>query len=146
VDSTDEATIWVEGTLEINTNAVGDVPAGGLALAGEKPLSSVVKAGYDGNADDDLDDAGDNLAVNETFGSTTITPTYDHNGNLTFDGTFKYTYDVWNRLVKVTLDDPDVVIQQARYDGLGRRVRKIVTNAALDTGWWIFGAAEERTR
>jgi hypothetical protein len=39
---------------------------------------------------------------------------------------------------KATLNDADVVIQQARFDGLGRRVRKIVTNAgkpALDTAF-----------
>jgi hypothetical protein len=110
VTDADEADVWVEGTLEINTNAVGDVPAGGLALAGDKPLFSAVKAGYaesdQGGSSkdaDDLDDSGDNLAVNETFVSTTITPTYAEgdqggslkDGNLTFDGTYKYTYDVW---------------------------------------------------
>jgi len=56
-----------------------------------------VHGGYDGNADDDLDDAGDDLVISETFSGTTITPTYDDNGNLTFDGTYKYTYDAWNR-------------------------------------------------
>ena len=56
-------------------------------------------------------------------------PTYDDNGNLTFDGNFKYTYDAWNRLVKATLDDTDVTIHEAAFDGLGRRVVKTVSNS-----------------
>ena len=56
-------------------------------------------------------------------------PTYDDNGNLTFDGNFKYTYDAWNRLAKVTLDDTDVTIHEAAFDGLGRRVAKTVSNS-----------------
>ena len=51
-------------------------------------------------------------------------PTYDDNGNLTFDGNFRYIYDAWNRLVKATLDDTDVTIHEAAFDGLGRRVMK----------------------
>jgi YD repeat-containing protein len=47
------------------------------------------------------------------FGSTAITPSHDDNGNLTDDGTYKYTYDAWNRLVKATLDDTDITIQEA---------------------------------
>ncbi len=100
-----------------------------MALAGEKAIFDNVKVGYDGNADDDIDDAGDDLVVNETFGGTDITPTCDYNGNLTFDGNFKYTYDAWNRLVKATLDDTDVTIHEAAFDGLGRRVVKTVSNS-----------------
>jgi hypothetical protein len=55
-----------------------------------------LKVGYDGSADDDIDDAGDDLVVSSPFGSTAITPSHDDNGNLTDDGTYKYTYDAWN--------------------------------------------------
>jgi RHS repeat-associated protein len=100
-----------------------------FALAGEKAIFDNVKVGYDGNADDDIDDAGDDLVINDAFGGTDITPTYDDNGNLTFDGNFKYTYDAWNRLIKATLDDTDVTIHEAAFDGLGRRVVKTVSNS-----------------
>jgi YD repeat-containing protein len=83
-----------------------------------------LKVGYDGSADDDIDDAGDDLVVSSPFGSTAITPSHDDNGNLTDDGTYKYTYDAWNRLVKATLNDTDITIQQAEFDGLGRRIKK----------------------
>ena len=67
------------------------------------------------------------MVVNEDFGGTSITYTHDDNGNLTDDGRFKYTFDAWNRLVKVTAsNDTDVVIQTAEYDGKGRRMKKVV--------------------
>ena len=48
----------------------------------------------------------------------------------TYDGTYRYTYDPWNRLVKTMLNaagdqggsQQDIIIQTAKYDGLGRRV------------------------
>jgi RHS repeat-associated protein len=65
--------------------------------------------------------------------------TYDNNGNLTDDGTFKYTFDAWNRLVKVTAkDDTDVTVQQARYDALGRRLWKQVINAGDQDGTTVY--------
>jgi YD repeat-containing protein len=97
-----------------------------------------LKVGYDGNADDDIDDAGDDLVVSSPFGSTAITPSHDDNGNLTDDGTYKYTYDAWNRLVKATLDDTDITIQQAEFDGLGRRIKKTVTNSGDLDGTTVY--------
>ena len=38
--------------------------------------------GYDVNADDDIDDAGDDLVVNETFASKNVTISHDHAGNV----------------------------------------------------------------
>jgi len=58
--------------------------------------------------------------------------------NLTFDGTYKYTYDAWNRLVKATLEDTDVVIQSAEFDGLGRRITKTVTNSGELDGTIVY--------
>jgi RHS repeat-associated protein len=125
VDANDDVEVWLGGSSKIvDTNGL-DVAAGNVALAGEKAIFDNVKVGYDTGSDDVIDD----YVVNETFGGTDITPTYDDNGNLTFDGSFKYTYDAWNRLVKATLDDTDVTIHEAAFDGLGRRVVKTVSNS-----------------
>jgi len=48
---------------------------------------------------------------------------YDHNGNLTADGTHAYTYDAWDRLVSVTEGATTVGY---RYDGQSRRTERIV--------------------
>jgi hypothetical protein len=96
VTSVDAASIWVDANLRLGNNALTEIEAGGIALAGEKARFDNVKVGYDNNADGDIDDAGDDLVANDDFGGTTITPTHDHNGNLTFDGTYRYTYDAWN--------------------------------------------------
>ena len=46
-----------------------------------------------------------------------------------------------NRLVKVTRrQDTDIVIQTAEYDGLGRRVQKVVTKSGeLDGTFTYYG-------
>jgi hypothetical protein len=54
---------------------------------------------------------------------------------MTSDGIYKYTYGAWNRLVKVTRPGPTgtgvdpQTIAEYRYDGVGRRYRKEVTNS-----------------
>ena len=48
------------------------------------------------------------------------------------------TYDAWNRLVKVTGQDTDLVIQSSAYDALGRRVRKVVTNSGDLDGTTVY--------
>ena len=66
-----------------------------------------LKIGYDTErdqcgsvkADDDILDVGDDLLMNETFASTSVTVTHDHAGNLVDDGVFVYRYDAWNRPV-----------------------------------------------
>jgi hypothetical protein len=95
ITSGDEASDWVEGTLQITYTEGLKNTSGGVALAGEKAIFDNVLVGYDTNEDNDLDPENEGLVVNETFAGTTITPTYDHNGNLTFDGTYKHTYDAW---------------------------------------------------
>jgi len=50
----------------------------------------------------------------------------------------KYTFDAWTRLVKATLEDTDVVIQSAEFDGLGRRVQKVVTNSGDLDGTIVY--------
>lgn len=54
-----------------------------------------------------------------------ISYSYDNNGNLTDDGTYKYYYDCENRLTDVN-DVNDVAIASYEYDSAGRRVKKIV--------------------
>jgi len=58
-------------------------------------------------------------------------PTKRHrSANLIDDGTYVYVYDAWNRLVKVRAkQDSDVTFQTANFDGLGRRMKKVVTNS-----------------
>jgi RHS repeat-associated protein len=67
-------------------------------------------------------------------------PAYDRNGNLTFDGSQKYTYDAWNRMVKVAHAYRDgsnnvqagQISSTSSYDGRGRRISKTLAN----TGAW----------
>ena len=96
-------------------------------------------AGFDENADGDLADANDTKLVDEDFASGTASFTYCNAGNLVQDEKFTYTYDAWNRLVKVTARaDSDVTIQTASYDGRGRRLKKTVTNTGQHDGTVVF--------
>lgn len=47
-----------------------------------------IKIGYDNNADNDIDDAGDDLVKNEDFGGSSAAPIYDHAGNPIEDASF----------------------------------------------------------
>ena len=63
------------------------------------------------------------------------TMTYDLDGNLTHDGIWSYTWDAENRLVQLTtVAAPSTGYAQItlkfRYDYLGRRVEKLVTDSA----------------
>jgi YD repeat-containing protein len=53
-----------------------------------------------------------------------VTPTYDGNGNLTFDGIFTYGYDAENRLTSVT--QGGTTIATYAFDAQGRRKLKTV--------------------
>jgi len=56
-------------------------------------------------------------------------------GNLTYDGLYRYTYDSWNRLVKVERAygvggaSTGSLVAALTYDALGRRIKKVVTNS-----------------
>jgi len=62
----------------------------------------------------------------------------------------KFVYDAWNRLVKVTDSAGTTTIAEYRYDGLGRRIAKLVPNGddwdrtdyLYDEAWQVL---EERT-
>ena len=50
-----------------------------------------------------------------------------------------YAYDAWNRLVRaVNAEDTSVTIHEAEFDGRGRRIKKVVTNAGPDNGTVVF--------
>ena len=51
--------------------------------------------------------------------------TYDNNGNLSYDGTYRYYYDCQNRLIDVNDQSDDPVVFYA-YDYKGKRVSKTV--------------------
>ncbi len=65
---------------------------------------------------------------------------YDAAGNLEYDGRYKFTYDAWNRLVKVEHAYRDAlqtegysvgsILATMAYDGLGRRTVKAISNSA----------------
>ena len=63
-------------------------------------------------------------APNQYSAVGSVTPTYDGNGNLTFDGTFTYAYDAENRLTAVKQGSATVATYA--YDGRGRRKAKTV--------------------
>ncbi|MCP4589426.1 MAG: hypothetical protein GY842_01650 [bacterium] len=136
VTSGDAVTVWVDGVQKITYSSGLDVAAGGVALSSESAQFDNVKVGYDtSGADDVIDD----YVVDEAFAGTSISPTHDYAGNLTDDGTYKYVYDAWNRLAKVTAQsDTDITLQTAKYDGLGRRVEKVVTNSGDHDGTWRY--------
>jgi YD repeat-containing protein len=69
-------------------------------------------------------------ALNQYTAVGAVTPSYDGNGNLTFDGTFTYCYDAENRLTSAlsagTCASPATVVASYAYDAQGRRKSKTV--------------------
>jgi len=68
------------------------------------------------------------------------TPSYDNNGNTTMDETGKYyTFDAWNRLVKVVSGSTTAVFS---YDALGRRITTAVgfttTSLYYSSTWQVL--------
>ncbi|MCK6466527.1 MAG: hypothetical protein L6Q93_17040, partial [Phycisphaerae bacterium] len=107
------------------------------------------------NSDGDIADAGDDLVLSETFAASAYTLNADHSdgtddawcraGNLIDDGQMRYSYDAWNRLVKVTRkQDTDIVIQEASYYGDGRRAEKVVTKSGDLDGTFVYYYADTR--
>jgi RHS repeat-associated protein len=61
------------------------------------------------------------------FGTSNINPTHDLNGNLTYDGTYNFSYTDENRLVNVNNGS----IAKYKYDALGRRIQKKLISQTL---------------
>jgi RHS repeat-associated protein len=86
-------------------------PAGQLTAAGSESFTP--------NAAGNLGGANSANRANQLTSCT-----YDQNGNMTFDGTYHYTYDAWNRLREVYADSEgqaSTLVVSYLYDGLGRR-------------------------
>jgi RHS repeat-associated protein len=102
--------------------------------------------------DDHADAAGNAIAA--STGDNWIDPTYDAAGNMAGAAApsapttrLHFTYDAWNRLVAYT-DSSDNVIAEYRYDGLNRRIAKLLagddwdrTDYYYNEGWQVL---EER--
>ncbi|WP_375784009.1 RHS repeat-associated core domain-containing protein [Bradyrhizobium sp. Pha-3] len=66
-----------------------------------------------------------------------VTPSYDGNGNLTYDGSFTYCYDAENRLVAAinggTCASPTATVATYSYDAQGQRKSKTVSGSTTIT-------------
>jgi len=102
----------------------------------------------------DVDDNHANdpgTSITATTGGNWTDPAYDANGNMTLaprpgdesteDEGLLFTYDAWNRPVKVYKDDGntravydvgDALVAEYQYDGLNRRIVKLLPNGADD--------------
>ncbi|MDD3662921.1 MAG: RHS repeat-associated core domain-containing protein, partial [Candidatus Pacebacteria bacterium] len=74
---------------------------------------------------------------------------YDANGNLTNDGRMAYFWNDKNRLVAVRSAKTGALIQENRYDGLGRRRERVefdagvgVTNRYLYQDWMVLAVTD----
>ncbi|HUU96954.1 MAG TPA: RHS repeat-associated core domain-containing protein [Phycisphaerae bacterium] len=92
-----------------------------------------MKIGYDNNSDNDIADAGDDIQVDDSFGSNVLSLSYDNNGNLSDDAVYKFVYDAWNRLAE-TKRRVDAETSVATYAFLGdnRRAKKVVQNCGTE--------------
>ncbi|HOI54264.1 MAG TPA: RHS repeat-associated core domain-containing protein, partial [Phycisphaerae bacterium] len=114
---------------------------------------------------------GSTTEFSDSFASDQKTLVHDHAGNLTFDGVYYYEYDYRNRLGRVTrcgsadgsadfeasglvksasASKLGSVIASYTYDGLNRRLRKVVAGSGSldqDTRFYYSGwrCVEERT-
>ena len=69
-------------------------------------------------------------------------PTYDADGNMTSDGTFSYAYDAASRLVSVSSNGVNLVMNF--YDAQSRRVRKATPEATATCFYDGWNLIEER--
>ncbi|UCC29851.1 MAG: RHS repeat-associated core domain-containing protein [Phycisphaerales bacterium] len=130
---------WVDGSLEIDATDSTHA-AGGVAMASDTAVYANLKIGYDNNSDDDIDDTGDDIVVDDDLSGDSVTASHDHAGNMIDDGYFRYVYDAWNRLVKVqsSKDSGAVTFQTAEFDGKGQRIKKVVTNSGSQDGTVVY--------
>ncbi len=137
--------VRVEGTQAISTTDA-DIAHGTVGLWAERSGKfETVKAGVDSAPDGDLDDTADTLVIYDTFTGTSKAFAYDDAGNLVEDDRHRYQYDAWNRLVLVQRIAADAngtdatTLHAAEYDGLGRRIEKVVSNCGDLDGTFRYG-------
>lgn len=115
--------VWINSNLELDLTSSTGPTSGGLAFVGTQAGFDSVEVGYDVDHDYGID----NHVAKEAFASTSVSPTHDNNGKLTFDGTLSYDYDAWNRMVTVKSRQAALTLAAYSYDTLGRRIKKVVT-------------------
>jgi len=72
-------------------------------------------------------------ALNQYTAVGSTTPTYDSNGNLTYDGSYTYCYDAQRHLTGIvtgTCTSPTTTIATYAYDAQGRRKEKTVSGTS----------------
>ena len=128
-------------TAAISTVNAGNDPAapsayaskGTYALDNLGDRSSVTTAGVNGaspvTSTYTSSQATSDYKMNRYTSVAAVTQVHDFNGNLTDDGIFLYVYDTFNRITSVTRKSDSAAIAIYKYDALGRRVRKTVTNS-----------------
>ena len=117
----------------------GDWVATGIPFVqGTNTLSSVIQ-----------DLCGRTVSITSTVIVANRSYTYALNGNLTNDSRFAYTWDYDNRLIAVRDAKTGALIQENRYDALGRRREKIehredgnTTNRYLYRGWLVLAVTD----
>ena len=92
---------------------------------------------------------GKGLAVDTPWQAYRFGYQYDANGNLTNDGRMAYFWNDENRLVAVRNAKTGALIQENRYDGLGRRREKVeldagvgVTNRYIYKDWLVLAITD----
>ena len=89
---------------------------------------------YNDGTDDDRSHNAVNEITGRTIGGQTKNPTWDNTGDLTDDGeNYKYVYDFRNRLVQAKRRGDDSLLAEYSYDGLNRRIRKVVYDTDGET-------------
>jgi hypothetical protein len=135
-DGLDRQTGFARGTLSQDYRSITSASrTQSWTLDGQGNWSSVTTD----STPEDLEHNAANEITSEGFA-------YDTAGNLTSDGQFNYTYDAWNRLVRVeTVGEAPELVATYAYDGQGRRISKTVgettTDYYYDTSWRVI---EER--
>lgn len=126
-------TIRVEGHLdELATVTVNGVNA--KVTADKKYVAEVPVTTGTNTITVRATDANNNVAqkqwqITGVIG-TSASPTYDNNGNTTFDGTRTYTWDAKDRITVIT---QGTLRSEFTYDGAGRRVRIVEKNGVTVT-------------
>ena len=84
-------------------------------------------------------------SLDQYFAAGSVTPTYDGNGNLTYDGSFTYRYDAESRLTSIlsagTCASPTTTVAAYAYDAQSRPKSKTVGGVTV-TLWGYGGGLE----
>jgi RHS repeat-associated protein len=120
----------------------GAIPAPAMDLSQSWALDALgnpESLGMGGDTQTVSHNAANEMGPFESSGTEWATPEYDAAGNMISGPrpgaettALHYVYDAWNRMVKVT-DASDETVAEYQYDGLNRRVVKLLWNASSET-------------